>query len=213
MKTDTYYDSSVVESTPMEVVTLLNSLYKLFDARIDRYDVYKVETINDSYMVASGLPVKNGNKHAAEIGTMALDLLAGSSVFVVPHRPEDKLQLRIGIHTGPVVSGVVGSKMPRYCLFGDTINTASRMETTGEPMKIHISMETKLLLDTLGRFHTEHRGLVDVKGKGQLDTYWLVGKEGGLGKWSDNEYHYSLEEGPAYMKDISEMPVKSDKSQ
>jgi len=193
------------ESTPMEVVTLLNSLYKLFDARIDRYDVYKVETINDSYMVASGLPVKNGNKHAAEIGTMALDLLAGSAIFIVPHRPTEKLQLRIGIHTGPVVSGVVGSKMPRYCLFGDTVNTASRMETTGEPMKIHISMETKLLLDTLGRFKTEHRGLVDVKGKGRLDTYWLLGKEGGIGKANELDYEYDTEEGPAYMKDISEM--------
>ena len=84
----------VAESNPMEVVTLLNSLYKLFDARIDHYDVYKVETINDSYMVASGLPVKNGNKHAAEIATMALDLMAGSAVFIIPHRPTERLQLR-----------------------------------------------------------------------------------------------------------------------
>merc|ERR1712172_259568 len=201
------FSQILAESTPMEVVTLLNSLYKLFDARIDRYDVYKVETINDSYMVASGLPVKNGNKHAAEIATMALDLLAGSSIFVVPHRPLEKLLLRIGIHTGPVVSGVVGSKMPRYCLFGDTVNTASRMETPGQPMKIPISMETKLLLDTLGRFFTEHRGLVDVKGKGKLDTYWLLGKEGGIGiSEHEMDFEYDLEEGPAYMKDISEKP-------
>ncbi|PSN38755.1 Atrial natriuretic peptide receptor 1 [Blattella germanica] len=125
-------------STPLEVVTFLNSIYKMFDARIECYDVYKVETIGDSYMVASGLPVKNGemkssgDKHVTEIATMALDLLAGSVVFKIPHRPNERLQIRSGVHMGPVVAGIVGTKMPRYCLFGDTVNTASRMESTGE---------------------------------------------------------------------------------
>ncbi|KAG8222411.1 hypothetical protein J437_LFUL004870, partial [Ladona fulva] len=166
------------ESSPLEVVTFLNSIYKLFDARIERYDVYKVETIGDSYMVASGLPVNNGNQHVSEVATMALDLLAGSAALRVPNRRAaavqavdptsddaecSKLQIRSGIHTGPVVAGIVGSKMPRYCLFGDTVNTASRMETTGQPLRIHITLEMKESLDLVGGFITEPRGLVDVK--------------------------------------------------
>eukprot|EP00096_Caligus_rogercresseyi_P005649 TRINITY_DN21613_c0_g1_i1.p1 TRINITY_DN21613_c0_g1~~TRINITY_DN21613_c0_g1_i1.p1 ORF type:complete len:485 (-),score=145.48 TRINITY_DN21613_c0_g1_i1:104-1558(-) len=196
------FNELAAESTPMQVVTLLNSLYKLFDARIDRYDVYKVETINDSYMVASGLPVRNGDKHAAEIATMALDLLNRSVSFIIPHRQGEKLQLRIGIHTGPVVAGVVGSKMPRYCLFGDTVNTASRMETNGEAMKIHISMETKLLLDTLGRYKTERRGLVEIKGKGLLDTYWLLGRDDGIQDVVHINESYDTDEGPDYMEEL-----------
>lgn len=165
-------------STPLEVVTFLNKIYKLFDARIECYDVYKVETIGDSYMVASGLPVKNGGKHVSEIASMALDLLAGSTQFKIPHRKSETLRIRSGAHTGPVVAGIVGSKMPRYCLFGDTVNTASRMESTGEASRIHISLEMKRALDLIGGYKMEHRGLVEVKGKGMMDTYWLMAKEG-----------------------------------
>lgn len=172
-------------STPLEVVTFLNKIYKLFDARIECYDVYKVETIGDSYMVASGLAVKNGNQHVSEIASMALDLLAASAQFKIPHRKSELLQIRSGAHTGPVVAGIVGSKMPRYCLFGDTVNTASRMESTGEASKIHISLEFKKALDAVGGFKTQHRGLVDVKGKGPMDTYWLTCKEGGVNRTND----------------------------
>ncbi|XP_056644589.1 receptor-type guanylate cyclase gcy-8 isoform X2 [Diorhabda carinulata] len=181
-------------STPLEVVTFLNKIYKQFDARIECYDVYKVETIGDSYMVASGLPVKNGSKHITEIASMALDLLAGSSQFKIPHRKSERLQIRSGAHTGPVVAGIVGSKMPRYCLFGDTVNTASRMESTGEASKIHISLEMKKALDLIGGYKTEHRGLVDVKGKGLMDTYWLTCKEGGPNRTLEMEAPSFLEE-------------------
>nr|XP_016941251.2 uncharacterized protein LOC108018235 [Drosophila suzukii]XP_036670048.1 uncharacterized protein LOC108018235 [Drosophila suzukii]XP_036670049.1 uncharacterized protein LOC108018235 [Drosophila suzukii] len=166
------------DCTPLEVVTFLNSIYRVFDERIECYDVYKVETIGDSYMVASGLPVKNGNKHISEIATMALDLLDASSLFRIPRAGDEFVQIRCGVHTGPVVAGIVGTKMPRYCLFGDTVNTASRMESTGEAQKIHITEEMHNSLQQVGGFRTEHRGLLDVKGKGLMSTYWLTCKDG-----------------------------------
>ncbi|XP_060083979.1 retinal guanylyl cyclase 2-like [Ylistrum balloti] len=165
-------------STPMQVVDLLNDLYTAFDACIDNYDVYKVETIGDAYMVVSGLPVRNENRHAGEIGTMALDLLSICGTFKIRHMPEVPLRLRIGLHTGSCVAGVVGLTMPRYCLFGDTVNTASRMESTGSAFRIHISLPTKKVLDDLGGYQLEYRGEVELKGKGLAKTYWLVGKDG-----------------------------------
>ncbi|XP_066292831.1 receptor-type guanylate cyclase Gyc76C-like [Branchiostoma lanceolatum] len=165
------------ESTPLQVVDLLNDLYTCFDDIISNFDVYKVETIGDAYMVVSGLPIQNGDRHGGEIASMALALLKAVSSFKIRHRADHKMHLRIGIHSGPCCAGVVGLKMPRYCLFGDTVNTASRMESNGQALKIHCSQESKNVLDRLGGYHLVKRGVIPMKGKGDLVTYWLVGED------------------------------------
>ncbi|KAJ7990637.1 hypothetical protein DPEC_G00302460 [Dallia pectoralis] len=147
-------------SDPIEVVDLLNDLYTLFDAVLSNHDVYKVETIGDAYMVASGLPNKNGNKHAAEIANMSLNILSSVGTFQMRHMPGMPVRIRIGIHSGSCVAGVVGLTMPRYCLFGDTVNTASRMESTGLPAD---------------QYNNDQH--VFLQGKGIEETYWLVGKD------------------------------------
>ncbi|XP_022624722.1 heat-stable enterotoxin receptor-like [Seriola dumerili] len=167
-------------STPIEVVDMLNHIYKNFDSILDHHDVYKVETIGDAYMVASGLPKRNGNRHAVDIAHMALDILAFVGTFELQHLPGIPLWIRIGVHSGPCAAGVVGNKMPRYCLFGDTVNTASRMESTGLPLRIHVSQSTiNILQRTDCKFEYEKRGETYLKGKGKEMTYWLTGVTGG----------------------------------
>lgn len=114
-------------------------------------------------MVVSGLPIRNGDRHAREIASMALHLLSKIKKFEIRHRQGELLKLRIGIHSGRCVAGVVGLKMPRYCLFGDTVNTASRMESSGEAFRIHISHSTYDLLQRLSGFKCEDRGMVPIK--------------------------------------------------
>ncbi|KAK9965522.1 hypothetical protein ABG768_004610 [Culter alburnus] len=166
-------------STPIEVVDMLNDIYKNFDSILDNHDVYKVETIGDAYMVVSGLPRRNGNRHAMDICFMALDILAFMGTFQLGHLPGMPVWIRIGVHSGPCAAGVVGIKMPRYCLFGDTVNTASRMESTGLPLRIHVSQSTiNILQRTDCKFEYEKRGETYLKGKGKETTYWLTGVTG-----------------------------------
>ncbi|NXK47603.1 GUC2C protein, partial [Chauna torquata] len=190
-------------STPMEVVDMLNDIYKNFDHILDHHDVYKVETIGDAYMVVSGLPKRNGNRHAVDISMMALDILSFMGSFELRHLPGLPVWIRIGIHSGPCAAGVVGIKMPRYCLFGDTVNTASRMESTGLPLRIHVSGSTiDILKRTDCRFQYEMRGETYLKGRGTEITYWLTGTE-------DKEYNLptppSVENQQRLKDDLAEM--------
>ncbi|KAM9462546.1 guanylyl cyclase C isoform 1-T1 [Clarias gariepinus] len=166
-------------STPMEVVDMLNDIYKNFDSILDHHDVYKVETIGDAYMVVSGLPRRNGDRHVMDICHMALDILSFMGTFELRHLPGLPVWIRIGVHSGPCAAGVVGIKMPRYCLFGDTVNTASRMESTGLPLRIHVSQSTINIIKKADcKFEYIKRGETYLKGKGKETTYWLTGVTG-----------------------------------
>ncbi|CAH2984989.1 unnamed protein product [Chilo suppressalis] len=159
--------------TPMEVVSMLNAMYSIFDTLTERNRVYKVETIGDAYMVVSGAPEKEDN-HAEKVCDMALDMVDAITDLKDPSTGSH-LSIRVGVHSGAVVAGIVGLKMPRYCLFGDSVNTASRMESTSEAMRIHISQTTRELLSPT--YMAIERGEIQVKGKGAMKTYWLEGRE------------------------------------
>ncbi|KAF4009328.1 hypothetical protein G4228_000255 [Cervus hanglu yarkandensis] len=173
-------------SEPIEMVGLLNDLYTLSDEVLGNHDVYKVETIGDAYMVASGLTRRNGSQHAAEITNMALDILSSVGDFRMRHAPTVPIHIRAGLHSGmhmglALRAGVAGLTMPRYCLFGDTVNTASRMESTGPPYRIRVSRSTVHTLLSLDEgYKIDIRGQTEIKGKGFEETYWLLGKAGFL---------------------------------
>ncbi|XP_059145420.1 guanylate cyclase soluble subunit beta-2-like [Physella acuta] len=159
--------------SPMDIVNMLNDMYQRFDARTSQHNVYKVETIGDAYMIVSGVPEQT-SMHAQPVANFAMDMVEDAGDVKSPATGLP-LQIRVGIHTGPVVAGVVGVKMPRYCLFGDTVNTASRMESHGVPGRIHVSPTTYQALRGWG-YTFQHRGEMEVKGKGKMSTYFLCGR-------------------------------------
>jgi guanylate cyclase len=174
--------ADVVDFTPLssqldarEVVGLLDRLFTSFDELVDRYEVEKIKTIGDCYMVAAGVPSHRPD-HAQALARLALEMRECAKDCLPEERGRD-LRLRIGISSGPVVAGVIGRRRFLYDLWGDTVNMASRMESHGSPDEIQITRSTWELLD--GDFVTERIGLVDVKGKGEVETWRLVAARAG----------------------------------
>lgn len=167
------YTQAASDHSPLEIFELLGRLYTRFDALIERHPVYKIETVGDCYVVAGGVPDPNP-RHADAILEVALDMLEVIAGMTLPTGAP--LQIRIGVNSGPVVAGVVGTKMPRFCLYGDTVNIASRMETTSLPMRVQISQSTHALIDPT-RYTLEERGEIALKGRGNMRTYF-VGRPG-----------------------------------
>jgi class 3 adenylate cyclase len=154
--------------TPEAVVNLLEQVFSRFDTRVAAVGAEKIKTIGDAYMVISGAPEPRTD-HALIIARLAQDFM--HEVELLKMETGIPLALRIGINSGPVIAGVIGTVRFSYDVWGDTVNTASRMESQGEPGKIHVSAETRSRI--ANAFHLENRGSIEVKGKGSMDTWWL----------------------------------------
>ncbi|MBD1835767.1 HAMP domain-containing protein [Cyanobacteria bacterium FACHB-472] len=158
------------QTSPVELVNLLNQIFSAFDQLAEQHGLEKIKTIGDAYMVVGGLPTPRED-HAEAIAQMALDMQNEITRFNIANGLN--FSIRIGINTGPVVAGVIGLKKFIYDLWGDTVNIASRMESHGKPGSIQLTAATKECLHD--KYHLQERGSIQIKGKGEMTTYLLIG--------------------------------------
>jgi adenylate cyclase len=159
------------DTTPEDLVRFLNGVYTQLDSLVERHGLEKIKTTGDAYMVVSGVPEPLPD-HAGALADLALDMRAALAGLVDPKGRA--VPVRIGIASGPVVAGVVGTRKFFYDVWGDAVNTASRMESTGEAGKIQVAPKTRELL--ADRFELEERGVIEVRGKGPMRTWFLIGR-------------------------------------
>lgn len=167
------------ELDPLKISDLLDRLYSGFDALSHYHDVFKVETIGDAYMAVTNL-TKAQPDHVKRIAEFAVDAVRVANQTLIDKDNPKKgfVNIRVGFHSGPVVSNVVGSRNPRYCLFGDTVNTASRMESNSAANRIHCSEPSAdLLKEQHPHLCLNPRGVIQVKGKGDMKTFWVNEEE------------------------------------
>ncbi len=165
------------EMSASALVAMLNDLFSELDDLAGTHGLEKIKTIGDAYMVAAGVPEPRAD-HARAIAGFALDMRAHIESWAARHGR--RLSMRVGIHSGPVVAGVIGKRKFSYDLWGDSVNTAARMESHGVPGEIQVSAETHALLQ--GEFDFDARGPIDIKGKGPMRTWLLRGvRRAGLG--------------------------------
>jgi class 3 adenylate cyclase len=158
--------------SPTELVNEIHTCFKAFDEIIGKYNIEKIKTIGDAYMCSGGLPVAN-QSHAVDVVSAALEIQQFMQDHLLQRQNESKdvFEIRIGVHTGPVVAGIVGVKKFAYDIWGDTVNIASRMESSGEVGKINISGSTYEMVKD--KFKCEHRGKIQAKNKGEIDMYFV----------------------------------------
>lgn len=163
---------------PEEVVRVLNDIFSAFDVLVEKHGLEKIKTIGDAYMVAGGIPVA-ADDHAVRCARMGLDMLDTIDRFRTDGL--EFLNIRVGLHTGPIVAGVLGSKKFAYDLWGDTVNTASRMESSGSSGRLQVTEAVHELLQSHSDFAFEERGEIEVKGKGKMRTFFLDSAQAGVG--------------------------------
>lgn len=157
--------------SPNELVQMLDEVFSEFDNLVDKYGIEKIKTIGDAYMAVGGLPTPDSN-HCKNVADLALEI---NQIIKEKYAEKYKLQLRIGIHTGIAIAGVIGKKKFSYDLWGDSVNIASRFESSGQPEKIHVTEDVKNVLGDA--YHFESDGEILIKGKGMMKSFFLVDKK------------------------------------